>query len=98
MSDELRERLRTSEARGERTDVRLVLLEAATIGHRIAQLDREVARVGGGPPGLARGAQEDDDEALNRLNLAWLGLDLQETTMALREMDNLLSLLLGALD
>lgn len=95
--DDLLGRLRTQEAHDEGTDVRLVLLEALMLDGRLHELDNAIALyAGGNPPGLLR-AERADDEVLDRLAEAWKGFDLQEQTMTMRELDNLVGLLIGAL-
>jgi hypothetical protein len=98
MAERFRRRLselRTAEARGDGTDVRLVLLEAMRVEGRIHQLDEWVAELANdGPRGLISGLDDEDSGGLPELKRAWCGLDLQEATMRLRELEDLFRVLL----
>lgn len=75
--------LRTREAAGEGTDVRLVLLEAVQVQEQIAQLTSSVFA-----------AVTPEHCVLGRLTAAWEGIELEEHTTRLREVQDLLHLLL----
>jgi hypothetical protein len=84
--------LRTREAQGRGTDVRLVLLETIVVEGRIHALDNFIATLAGdGGPGLMRAMRA--DPVMLKLADVWLGIDLEEQTMRLREVDDLLALL-----
>lgn len=91
--DALLGELRTKEAYGHGTEARLVLLEAIQLEGCLHQLDEFVASLAGGWPGLLR-ATRVPDPVMDRLEQEWAGLDLQECTMRMREVDELLRILL----
>lgn len=88
---ELRE-LRTQEATGMGTDVRLVLLEAVNVRHQVDVLDRYVIDLAGGPEGLLRAMQE-NDPVLRVLAVKWEHVDLETQSLRLREIDDVIRLL-----
>ena len=91
--DDLLTELRTQEADGEGTDVRLVMLEAIVVEGRLHALDQHITALGGRPPGLLRAVRQ-GDLVLPALESSWRCLDLEEHTTRLREVDDLLCLLL----
>lgn len=101
-AEELRRDLRTQEADGGGTDVRLVLLEAAMVAGRMDVLDGWLQGLAGMKPnnrrdnrkGLQLALRPLDHPVFPQLAAAWHGLDLQEVTMRLREVDELIELLL----
>lgn len=104
--EQLRRDLRTREAQGDGTDVRLVLLEAAMVAGRLDVLDERLQRLDGRKgaysrddrKGLQLALRSPDYPVFDRLADEWAGYDLQEVTMRLREVDELLELLLHGTD
>jgi hypothetical protein len=92
----LQSELRTREARGEGTDVRLVLIEAATVRVGLRDLDRWLSEHidGIAEPCELYAALTSGSPAFDRLGEQWHGLDLEEVTMRMREVHDLLGLLL----
>lgn len=87
--------LRTQEARGDGTDVRLVLLEAAALEGHVHQLDELVADLAGGWPGLLRALSDGDRGVMDALEARWEGMDLMAATMRMREVADELNLLVA---
>src|SRR3954464_12580343 len=85
----LQQDLRTREARGEGTDARLVLLEAAMVCGLLDVLDARLQQLAGespvshNPRGLQR-ALRPGDPVHAKLAAAWEGHDLTEVTLRLR--------------
>lgn len=106
VTDELQRELRTREADGDGTDVRLVLLEAAMVAGRLDVLDERLKRfagIGGAYSrddrrGLQLALRPPDDPLFAGLAEAWCGFDLQEVTMELRHIDDLIDLLLHGMN
>lgn len=85
--------LRTQEAQGQGTDVRLVLLEAIVVDERLQALDEFIVRLAGGAPGLSRGLCA-GEAVIGQLAALWEGIELEEQTVRLRELSDLLTLLI----
>jgi hypothetical protein len=91
----LRSELRTREARGAGTDVRLVLIEAKTVRMCLSDLDRWLGeRVD--ELGELHAALTNGSPVFDRLDAEWEGLDLQEVTVCMREITDLLGLLVSS--
>lgn len=91
--NELLVKLRTQEAEGHGTDVRLVMLEAIVVEGRLHALDEFTADIAGGSRGLWSALDGRSGVLLRTLARVWEGIDLQEHTTRLREVDDLLRLL-----
>jgi len=87
--------LRTKEAMGGGTDPMLVLLEAIVVEGKLHALDEQVAQLAGGRRhrGLILALDESPD-LQTALEDYWQGIELEEHTTRLREIDDLLNLLL----
>lgn len=102
--DELLGVLRTRQAQGEGTSVRLVVLEALTLERHLIRLDEYLNRLAGVPPSPLRGGPSlgaiatalGEQSIIDQLMHDWEGLDLQACTLAMREAEDSLQLLLSA--
>jgi hypothetical protein len=95
---DLKADLRTREARGDGTDVRLVLLELRDILDCLDALDTQIAGHTGGrliaDDGDLQAALGDGRDELAVLAREWCAFDLEEVTTRSREITDLLDLLL----
>lgn len=94
---ELLDELRTKEAAGEGTDVRLVLLEALVLKGQLERLDVTLAG-DSDLPGLLGGLRDPDDPLLCQLVNEWEGFELEECTRTLRECEGLIRLVTPGVD